>query len=94
MTRRELIALLGTTAVSWPLGARAQQADRMRRVGVLMLYPESDPQGQLRATAFMSAQAARATCAPRPISPSLPHEDIRPCTDDTRWKKPLRSSLE
>jgi putative ABC transport system substrate-binding protein len=52
MTRRELIALLGTTAVSWPLGARAQQADRMRRVGVLMLYPESDPQGQLRATAF------------------------------------------
>jgi putative tryptophan/tyrosine transport system substrate-binding protein len=52
MKRRDLIALLGTTAVFWPLGAGAQQAERMRRIGVLMLYPESDPQGQLRATAF------------------------------------------
>ena len=38
MTRRKLIALVGSTAVSWPLGARAQQPERMRRIGVLLPF--------------------------------------------------------
>jgi putative tryptophan/tyrosine transport system substrate-binding protein len=55
MRRRDFITLLGGATAAWPLAARAQQGERMRRIGVLMLYPESDPEGQLRATAFRQA---------------------------------------
>ena len=58
MRRREFISVLGSAAVALPLGARAQQRDAVRRIGVLMAFVEHDPEGQANAAAFVEGLGA------------------------------------
>jgi putative ABC transport system substrate-binding protein len=52
MRRRDFIKAIAGSSVAWPHAAHAQQAGGIRRVSLLMLYPEKDPQGELRAAVF------------------------------------------
>src|SRR5262245_9429786 len=55
LRRREFITLVssGALAATWPLAARAQQGERMRRIGVLSTLPADDPEGTARTAAFL-----------------------------------------
>ena len=52
MRRRDFIKVVTGSAITWPLDARAQQTEQMRRIGVLMNAVADDPQGQVRIAAF------------------------------------------
>ena len=59
MRRRDILRFLGGAAVSWPLGTRAQQPDRVRRIGALMAFVENDPETKARLMAFRQGLAKR-----------------------------------
>jgi putative tryptophan/tyrosine transport system substrate-binding protein len=53
MKRREFVTLLGGTALTWPMAARAQQPERMRRIGVLLSTAADDPESSARTASFL-----------------------------------------
>jgi len=76
MRRREFVTLIGGAAVALPLAARAQQTDRVRRIGVLMGYIESDSDAQAWYAAFRDALQ------------KLGWTEGRNTQIDTRWVRP------
>jgi len=73
MTRREFITLVGALMAACPIAARAQQPERMRRIGVLMASAVDDSESQARITGFLQSLQ------------QLGWADGRNVRIDTRW---------
>ena len=96
MKRREFITLLGGAAAAWPLAARAQQRERMRRIGVLMSLAADDPEGQARVAAFVQGLQQLGWTVGRNVRIDYPlgRRRCRPSFADTRrnWSRSRRTS--
>jgi hypothetical protein len=77
MRRRQFITLLGGAAAAWPLAARAQQPERMRRIGLLLPAAADDAEFQARVGAFLQALALLGWSIGRNVR------------IDTRWPAPM-----
>ena len=69
--RRELVAALGGAAAAWPLAARAQQAERARRIGVLMSRSPDNLDALAQVSAFTQGLQERGRTIDAPLSPNL-----------------------
>ena len=87
MRRRQFIAGLGSAA-AWPVVARAQQGDRVRRIGVLMPYDESDLNGKTYVSAFTQALTGLGWTDGRNV-----RMDLRWSRDDTNRMRALAQEL-
>src|SRR5262245_17938821 len=59
LRRRDFITLIGGAAVVWPLAVRAQQGERVRRIGVLIALAEDDPEAKALVAGFLQGLAKR-----------------------------------
>src|SRR5262249_50723062 len=81
MKRRDFITLLGGTAVAWPLGASAQQRERMRRIGVLLPATADNREFQARLGAFLQGLQQSGWSIGRNVQ------------IDTRWATPKAAEI-
>jgi putative ABC transport system substrate-binding protein len=93
MRRREFITLVGGT-VTWPLAGRAQQGERMRRIGVLMSTLAGDPLGEARLAAFLQGLQPLGWVDGRNLSTSAGPQGMPTTFANTRrnWSRSRRRS--